>query len=178
MVDERAHLPHRGRLGRGIERLFACESRPAQALRRHRLRILAPRNRRIRRPHAATNKLSTLNSQPSGGVAWRLRASLGQYVEFNTAAGSDLFAIKREDGQIVRKVNATTADYAMLNQGQLKATAALFGVPPKVDPLAMRVFVFSVQYHTAPAATAFDIPPSTATMRARWHCRSNTASKT
>ena len=65
-------------------------------------------------------------AQQPGGIGWRLRASLGQYVEFNTAAGSDLFAIKREDGQIVRKVNATTADYAMLNQGQLKATAALF----------------------------------------------------
>ncbi len=35
-------------------------------------------------------------------------------------------AIEREGGQIVRKINATTADYAMLNQGQLKATAALF----------------------------------------------------
>ncbi len=64
------------------------------------------------------------NPAEQGGVGWRLREALGQFVEFNTAG--DLFAIKREAGQIVRKTTAATADYAMLNQGQLKAIGTLF----------------------------------------------------
>jgi hypothetical protein len=59
-----------------------------------------------------------------GGIGWRLRESLKQFVEFN--ATGDLFAIQRAAGQIVKTTSATTADYAMLNQGQLKAIASLF----------------------------------------------------
>ena len=51
-----------------------------------------------------------------------------KYVNFRTltTAPTEPFAIKRNAGQIVRKISTQTADYAMLNQGQLKSIASLF----------------------------------------------------
>ena len=80
-------------------------------------------------PPDPTAPPSTLNTHRIGGVGWRLRESLRQFVTFNDESAPlspEPFAITRNAGQIVRKISTQTADYAMLNQGQLKSIATLF----------------------------------------------------